>query len=98
MLIKIILNIALKPILWITNAHNIHQVGYWKPCNQLMNESLYCNCKIKDKQKTKKILKPNSKQNANKQTTQKYNDTRRMVGKKLKQDDFSSSTKLVKTF
>ncbi len=71
-------------------------MGCWKPCNQLTTKSFYYNCKIKNKQKTKKIVKPNSKQKKNKQT-QKHKDTRRRARKQPKQDDFTSSTKLMKT-
>ncbi len=39
----------------------------------------------------------NSNSTPNKQKTQKHKNTRRMTRKKLKQDDFSLSTKLVKT-
>jgi hypothetical protein len=39
MLIEIFLNVTLKPILWITNAHNMHQLGCWKPCSQLSSEN-----------------------------------------------------------
>jgi hypothetical protein len=58
MSIKIILNIALKLILQITNAHNIHQMIHWK-------------------QRTKKIVRPNSSQKINKQTTQKQENGRK---------------------
>ncbi len=63
-----ILNITLKPILWITNAHTIHQMGCYKPCNQFMNESFYFSYKIKDKQNTQKIVRLDSRQKKKKNT------------------------------
>ncbi len=48
-----------------------------------MSESFYFNYKIKNKQKTEKIVRLNSKQKRNKQITQKHKNTKRLAKKNL---------------
>ncbi len=95
MLIEIFSNIALKPILRITNAHNIQQMECWKPCNELSSEKKWLQLqgmskahKIKSKQKGEKNHRKNKQMN-NKQ--HKNIKTRKMGDKKTKHDNFVSS-------
>jgi hypothetical protein len=73
MSIEILFNVTLKPISGITNAHNIHQMGCWKPCNELIMSESFCynykECHLLTKSKKKKVIKLDSRGGEKKNNT-----------------------------